>query len=385
MRGKAVPAIILAALTALAWGIEPARAESVPFSSGRWEIRGNSRLEPYLGNESLYLKGGIAWLKDVDLLDGIIEFDIAVPDERGFMGAVWRLQDRGNYEEFYIRPHQSGNPDANQYTPVFNGLAAWQLYYGEGYAAPVTYRFNAWMHVRIVFAGGRGEVYLDSDEPILEIRAMKREIRSGRVGVVCADFTWARFANFSYTPADLSALRGRPVAAAATPAGTVEAWLVSGELDERSLDGKSFLTASDTKDLRWDRVPTESTGILNLASVRRLAKGADTVFTRLVIRSDRAQVKRLSFGYSDRVRAWFNGRLIYGGSHLYQLRDYRYLGTIGLFDDLYLPLREGDNELWLAVSERSGGWGVLGRFEDMKGIELVGLPAPPPAPRPADP
>jgi len=38
------------------------------------------------------------------------------------------------FEHFYIRPHQSGNPDANQYTPVFNGVSAWQLYHGALYA-----------------------------------------------------------------------------------------------------------------------------------------------------------------------------------------------------------------------------------------------------------
>ena len=47
-----------------------------------------------------------------------------------------------NYENFYIRPHQSGNPDANQYQPVFNGSASWQLYYGPEYAAPVEYRYD---------------------------------------------------------------------------------------------------------------------------------------------------------------------------------------------------------------------------------------------------
>ena len=38
---------------------------------------------------------------------------------------------------------------------------------------------------------------------------------------------------------------------------------------------------------------------------------------------------------------------------------------------LYLPLREGDNELLLAVTEESedlGGWGVQARLEDLAGI-----------------
>lgn len=364
-----LPALALIA----ACGAAAAGAETVPFSSGRWEIRGaESRLEPYLGRESLYLKGGIAWLKDVELLNGVIEFDVAVTGERGFMGALWRLQDENNYEEFYIRPHMSGNPDANQYTPIYNGLAAWQLYHGEGYGAPVEYRNNAWMHIRIVISGGKGEVFIDSDEPVLFIREMKRAIRPGSLGVVCANFAYAHFANFTYTAMESPELLSAEAAEPPRPEapGAVRSWMISGTFLESFLDGKHVLTATDTRDMDWTAATAEPTGILNLASIRSLSERGDTVFAKLVIRSERAQVKKISLGYSDRLRAWFNARLIYSGSRMYQSRDYRYLGTIGLFDDLYLPLREGENELWLAVSESFGGWGIMARLENIEGIAL---------------
>jgi len=34
-----------------------------------------------------------------------------------------------------------------------------------------------------------------------------------------------------------------------------------------------------------------------------------------------------------------------------------------------LPLVKGDNDLWLAVSENFGGWGVKAAFENMDHIE----------------
>jgi hypothetical protein len=37
-------------------------------------------------------------------------------------------------------------------------------------------------------------------------------------------------------------------------------------------------------------------------------------------------------------------------------------------DALYLPLRAGENELVIAVTEAFGGWGLAGRFEDLEGI-----------------
>ncbi|HXI01732.1 MAG TPA: hypothetical protein VNI57_01020, partial [Candidatus Saccharimonadales bacterium] len=360
--------------------------QSVEFTSPRWEIRGGeARVEQHLGRESLYLKGGTVTLRDVDFLNGVIEFDIAVTGKRGFVGAVWRLQDDDDYEEFYIRPHQSGNPDACQYTPVYGDLAAWQLYYGEGYGAPVKYRFDAWMHVRIVVSGKQGEVSIDSNDPVLYIRDMKREAAPGKIGVTAAKFAPAWFSGFSYTPMDAPALKipdpaGPPRISA--PGHPVERWMVSTPFAEASLAGKYVLTPSDTRDLSWVDARTEPSGILNLASVRRIAEKSDTVFARVTVRSDRVRVRKISFGFSDRAKIWFNGRLVYGGDNGYLTRDYRYLGTIGLFEDLYLPLRKGDNEILFAVSESFGGWGLLCWIDDLEGIDLLtGPPAVPAAPQ----
>src|SRR5262245_27016030 len=58
-------------------------AQSVPFDSGRWEIKASeNRVEDFLGRKSLLLKGGLAWVKDSVFTDGIIEFDIAFSGER---------------------------------------------------------------------------------------------------------------------------------------------------------------------------------------------------------------------------------------------------------------------------------------------------------------
>jgi hypothetical protein len=121
-----------------------ARAETVPFEPRRWQIEAQeSSFIDHQGRQSLHLKGGIATVVGSKHADGVIEFDLSFTGERGFTGAAWRIQGSESYEELYVRPHQSGNPDADQYQPVFNGIAAWQLYHGERYSAPVKYRFNA--------------------------------------------------------------------------------------------------------------------------------------------------------------------------------------------------------------------------------------------------
>ena len=347
-------------------------SQVVPFDSGRWEIRAQeSKVTDHLGRKSLYLKAGLAWVKDAQFTDGILEFDMAFAPDRGFMGAIWRMQDENNYEDFYVRPHQSGNPDANQYQPVFNGVASWQLYHGEGYGAPVRYDFNQWVRIRIVVSGKNAEVYIkDLETPALFVNEMKREIKPGPVGLSVGNFAGAYYSDFRFTAVSAPALKGKAKAPAPAVPGTVMSWLVSGAVDGKSLEGKLQLTAADKQGLTWTKLPCESTGLANLARLQGVAGGKNTVFARLVIRSEREQVKRVRFAFSDEVRVYFNDRLLYGGSDRYTSRDYRFLGTVGLFDELYLPLRKGENELWMAVTENFGGWGIKAVVEDMGGIHI---------------
>lgn len=78
----------------------------------------------------------------------------------------------------------------------------------------------------------------------------------------------------------------------------------------------------------------------------------------------------MKIGFSDRIKVFLNNRLIYGGTNNYRSRDYRYLGTIGYFDELFLPLNAGKNELCVAVSESFGGWGIQAKFDDIQGIQF---------------
>lgn len=346
--------------------------QGVSFDSPRWEINAReSRVEEYLGRKSLYMKGGLAIIKDSEFTDGVIEFDIAFSGERTFAGAVWRLQDELNFEQFYIRPHQSGNPDANQYTPVFNGISGWQLYHGEGYGAPVSYKFDEWIRVKIVVSDKQAEVYIvDMEKPALFIHELKREAQSGKVGLSIGNFAPAYFSNFRFAEEMNPPLNGKPGELEKTPEGTIQSWLVSNSFGEKFLENKSGLSASDKAGLSWSRIDCESTGLVNLARLQGVEEGKNTVFVRTVITSTKNQVLPIDFGYSDRVKIYLNDRSIYSGTNGYLTRDYRYLGTIGYFDTVYLPLTKGENELWMAISEDFGGWGIMAKIENKDEITV---------------
>ncbi len=156
--------------------------EEIVFSGITWETTGQTvQLTQFDGSPALLLQNARALAKDLAFENGIIEFDIAFPQTRGFAGVGFRAQDASNYEAFYLRSHQSGNPDANQYNPVYHGNSAWQIFYGPRYSAPLHYRFDEWMHVRMVVAGDAADVYLDSAEPVLHIPDLKRDRASGSV------------------------------------------------------------------------------------------------------------------------------------------------------------------------------------------------------------
>lgn len=348
---------------------------AVPLDEAHWNVRSDDfKFQKYRGVPSLHLPRGQAELKDVEFQNGVIEFDIAFPQTRGFPGIKFRIQDDMNYEELYLRPHQSGNPDANQYTPVFNGLAGWQLYYGEGHASAVKYNFDynvqGWNHVKLIIYDTRGEVYInDMETPLFQIHELKHGNKKGPIALKGG--AMAVFANFSYTPSAPSLLKLKGQDLPKPDAGFITNWQISSSFEEAKLHGLTKLDNKYLKELSWNKMETEFTGMLNVARTAVRQGQKNTVLVRLSIDSDKSQVKKLDFGFSDKVLAYINGNLVYGGSNIFGSRDYRYLGTIGLFDSLYVQLKKGKNDIVFALTENFGGWGLKARFENTDGISAI--------------
>jgi DNA-binding beta-propeller fold protein YncE len=85
----------------------------------------------------------------------------------------------------------------------------------------------------------------------------------------------------------------------------------------------------------------------------------DYIIAKTSIHAEEARTMELNFGYSDLVSIFLNGKLMFTGNSAYQSRDPSFLGIIGLFDAIYLPLEKGENELVFKVYETFGGWGFM--------------------------
>lgn len=301
-------------------------------------------------------------LPGVAVVDGVVEADLAVTRERAFHGIVWRFQGSEDFESFFVRPHQVGNPDAVQYTPVNHGISSWQLYHGPGFWAPVAFPIDAWFTIRVAFAGTRADVFVgDLSTPVLRIPELKRSPAPGGIGLQVGGpgLCMARFAWSPRQPVleDVSAPAG-----AAHP-GTIRDWEVSDPFPEADLAGVTHLQPGAVIGRSWTPLAAEASGLLDLSRAHGVRDGRNTVLVRATVHSAGDLVAPLRIGFSDRAAVFLNGQALFRGDDTYRSRDYRFLGSIGYWDTVYLPLRAGDNDLVISVSEDLGGWGVQGRLD----------------------
>lgn len=356
------------------------------FDSSGWEIKDpKGRAEEFLGRHSLYLTAGYAFLKDVTLENGIIEVDLAAPQTTSFLGIVFRAAGTADHEIIYFRPHKSGLEDAVQYTPAYNGSACWQLYSGPGFTAATEIPHGQWVHVRIEISGLGARVFFNSaDKPVLVVEDLKRGNGSGSIGL-WASATGGHFSNFTYR-ADNS-IPSVAKTPAAVQNGVLTKWELSDAFDATTKNPELIPTAAELAAIKWEAVGVEAPGMVVINRYRKSSgvvpffreaaerigkrEGRKAVFARTVIKSDRDQIVKMSFGYSDEVTMSLNGKPIFTGRSAFRFRDPGFLGIMDVENDVvYLPLKKGRNELVLAVADYFGGWGFICRLDGAPGISF---------------
>lgn len=342
-----------------------------PFDSSAWDIHAAEwRVEPYRGRTALSLRDGSAWLKGSRFQNGTIEFDVIFSNVGGFPGIAFRGATHSDFELFYLRQALSDGPHATQYTPVLHDLYAWQIYAGPAWEGSGHWTYDRWMHVKLLVSGSRAELFVDGDSAAQVVKQLRGPTGAGEIGLLSG--TGARFANVVvHSEAETADMPTTLMAAVrdTTPATIVRSWRVSAPFPESTLGGLTELHAVPGGSA-WNVLGVEERGIANLARLAGNGDGRNTVVAAVTVTSDRDRIVRLRFGYSDRVRVFLNGRLLYAGNSGFGTRDAEFLGIVGLFDELALPLKRGPNELWFAVSETFGGWAVTADLPDHAGLAV---------------
>src|SRR5262249_8037077 len=132
-------------------------------------------------------------------------------------------------------------------------------------------------------------------------------------------------------------LQGEPPPVVREP-NAILSWEVSDAFPEGELPASP----------RWTRLDAEPSGLLDISRLTGIPDGRRTVRAGTTIRSEEARRVAIELGYSDRAVVYLNGESLFRGDATYRVRDYRFLGSIGWHDTVWLPCRAGENELAVA-------------------------------------
>ncbi|MEO5895397.1 MAG: hypothetical protein ABIS06_06820 [Vicinamibacterales bacterium] len=362
----------------------------------RWSLDGEkTRIVADENGGTLQVESGFGQLRDVRMLNGTFDVDVRLTRRRSFVYLYFRAQADGEREEFYLRPHKSALPDAVQYAPVWQDRSAWQLHHGPGGTAAIAFADDRWTHVRIVMQGRTAALFVDDmSAPALVVPRLSREPQAGYVSLggflpsdVPGEGPIAVFRNVQIRPGvipfDLAAAATRASTSAPAPAagtgtaGTkdtiVTEWAVSRAFLVPAMAPLPVVLPGDDVAGEYRPVQAEANGLVQLHRHVKVAEGTrvSAAVARVTVHAARDTVAAFDLGFSDVATVFVNGVPVFTGDASYSFDRPRREGLIG-FDQarLYLPLRAGDNQLAIIITDRFGGWGVMGRFANAPSLDI---------------
>jgi hypothetical protein len=358
---------------------------ALAFDKG-WTLQGDrTRIVRDGTRDVLQVETGFAHRRDIVLQDGTIEFDVRLTARRSIVYVHFRVQDAGEREEFYLRPHKSALPDAVQYAPVWQGSSAWQLHHGPAGTASVTLASDRWTRVRVVVQRRRAALFVDDmTTPALLVPQLSRDTRAGSVSLggflpadVPGDGPIATFANVKVRPNDVPFDFDAAIAKVPAPPALPESvvvvreWAVSPAFVPKS--GEELVPSVPAASV-FQVIPAEENGLVQLHRHVKVIPGSRTVaaFASIQVSAPRAGPVAFDLGFSDIATVFVNGSSVYHGDASYSFDRPRREGLIG-FDQarLYLPLTAGRNDVTILISDSFGGWGLMGRFVGAPGLVIL--------------
>jgi hypothetical protein len=347
----------------------------IPFTADRWQFQQEkAEFVQHKNTQAMKLlpQAGQAVLKDFRFTNGTIEFDLEPVDPSTFfMGVSFRQKDPKEREYFYLRVGREDNHkrnDAIQYAPVLQGNLLWDMY--PHYQGPAVIHNNDWNHVKLVISGKQMRVYVNSQtKPSLQIPYLEADASSGTLSFEGQ----AYFANLVVRPDIVEDL---PPAAGVDltdhDAHFIRKWAVTTPTS-LPMGRELFYSDWPNEKTAWDSISAERNALINLSRKFGLSEERRVVWLKAVINSKSDLRTKLQLGFSDEVWVFINRQMVYVDKNIYPFQAMRKSpnGRISTENSSFLlPLKAGDNELLIGVSNDFYGWGIIARLETMEGIEL---------------
>ncbi|HEY4788278.1 MAG TPA: hypothetical protein VIH57_19630 [Bacteroidales bacterium] len=308
-------------------------------------------------------------LKDFNFIDGTIEYDMEPLDPR-FTSCYFRWKDSKESECFYFRTGRAGNSqaiDAIQYAPIINGVNLWDMLFH--YQTNADFKKDDWNHVKLVISGKQMRAYVnDTLRPALEVPMLEGNVTTGTLafdGKVI----------ISNLKVKHNSVEGLAPEAGIDPTSVdpryLRKWQVSSPVTTaKGIDfSDDYVANADTK---WEDITAERRGLINLTRKFGKTEGRRIVWLKTIIHSDKAQDKILRFGFSDEVWVVINDRPLYIDKNLYNTPMAKQPdGRCSIENTSFkVPLKEGDNQLLVGVSNFFYGWGIVARLDNLDGIKI---------------
>ncbi len=378
--------MLTTSLLALALSTTPTTdlpARDLGFRDGGWQTTDpKARIEMLGGREALRLTTAMSFRRDIELQDGTIEFDLWSTGERAFAYIHFRMQSEGESEAIYFRLHKSKLPDAIQYDPFHQRVGNWQLFHGPDSTAAAEIPTGQWKHVRLVLSGEKAALfYGDAKEPVLTVPKLARGGKGGFIAL--RSFLGANITGNVEPPSSFANVVVRPgvvdydfskVVEKAQPAlpGLVQEYRFSRAF--APADGPVLgWPATVGEPQSWPVVKALPSGLVVIGKHVDIPAGMKRygAVASFRVRAAEGGVKRLRLGFSDEASVFLNGQIVYSGDQRYVFNFPRQEGLIHLDQaSVYMPLKQGDNTIQIAVSEVFGGWGLMAQFVEPTGLVL---------------
>lgn len=341
----------------------PVPAETrVPMTAAFWDFpAGGVEFLNYKNVSALkILNGGNrVTVKDLTFSYGTMEFDV-----EAIQGATiyFHRKDDKEQETIYLRLGAIGNKlayDAIQYAPYLDGVNMWDMY--PKYQGPAPIKKDDWNHVKLVIAGKQMRVYMNQQlKPVLEIPKLEGNLAEGSIAFEGVSY----IANVIIRPSeteDLSPSEG--VDLTNHDANYLRKWAISKPV-ALPQGSEAYLGNQPKLEDYTDSISAEREGFINLT--RKLGGNNErkVVWLKTKIATKEAVKTSLQLGFSDEVWVFLNSQTIYVDKNLYPQNMRKYPnGRMSIENArIDLNLKQGDNELVLAVANNFYGWGIAARL-----------------------
>lgn len=360
--------------------LAPATAQNsitVPPTEAGWE--GAADFVKHNGRQAIYLDDGgqgatgsnLVFARDVTFDNGTIDYYLAFDEGARFSALHFRFQDEENEEHIYLRSNFADDPNASgglQYAAVVKGVNYWDLSFP--YQTGVSFEGGgAWNHIRLVVRDRQLLTYVnDMDRPALYIPIMDGLPGAGRIAV--DGKAWV--ADLTITP---DATPGLQAGAGYDPTYNDVRYLLDWEMTAPAdfPQGREPV-AGDLPDstASWQPIAAEHHGMINLSRPHGATPQGERriVWLRTTLTAREATERTLNLGVSDEAYLYLHGAPLTVVKNPYGAPGTLAPGGRATPENaiVKLPLREGDNELLIGLTNYFFGWGLMARLDDGSGL-----------------